>query len=258
MATQYANGKIVTDGLILALNAADRNSYVSGSTTWFDLTANNFTCSLVNGPAFNSSNSGNIIFDGVDDYANAIPSSYSLVTGSIIMFISHSLQNYYLSYYDRPNSRGSAYTGIIPTGIVQVGVTYNGTNHFFHINGNTYQADIFGVYAYDSVTPQSAGLFGRARNDSGTSDNVYTYNFSMIPTSSGYSGTPNANTFFENFTTSSLGFYSYTQCIIGKLPAVTRPRNFTGKIYNLNVYSKPLTDQEVLQNYNAQKSRFNL
>lgn len=41
MATQYANGKIVTDGLVLCLDAADRNSYVSGSTTWFDLSGNN-------------------------------------------------------------------------------------------------------------------------------------------------------------------------------------------------------------------------
>jgi hypothetical protein len=258
MATQYANGKIVTSGLVLALNAADRNSYVSGSTTWNDLSGNGNNGTLINGPAFSYTNNGSIVFDGIDDYANAIPASYSLTTGSITMFISHSLQNYYLCYYDRPNSKGSAYTGIVPTGIVQVGVTYNGTNHFFHINGNTYQANILGIYAYDSVTPQSAGLFGRSRSDSGTSDNVYTYNFSMIPTSSGYSGTPNANTFFENFTTSSAGFFSYVQCIIGKLPAVSRPRNFSGRIYNINVYSKPLSSQEILQNYNAQKSRFNL
>ena len=37
MATQYANGKIVTDGLVLALNAADGNSYPGSGTTWTDI-----------------------------------------------------------------------------------------------------------------------------------------------------------------------------------------------------------------------------
>ena len=66
----FNNGPtIVTNGLVLALDAGDKNSYVSGSTTWFDLTGvNNGT--LVNGPTFNSGSGGSIVFDGVDDYVN--------------------------------------------------------------------------------------------------------------------------------------------------------------------------------------------
>jgi len=52
MATQYAFGKIITDGLVLCLDAADRNSYVSGSTTWFDVAGSN-NGTLTNGPTFN-------------------------------------------------------------------------------------------------------------------------------------------------------------------------------------------------------------
>jgi hypothetical protein len=34
----FSNGPtVVTNGLVLSLDAGDRNSYVSGSTTWFDL-----------------------------------------------------------------------------------------------------------------------------------------------------------------------------------------------------------------------------
>jgi hypothetical protein len=33
---------------------------------------------------------------------------------------------------------------------------------------------------------------------------------------------------------------------------------FSGNIYNTLIYNKALSPQEVLQNYNAQKSRFNL
>jgi hypothetical protein len=33
---------------------------------------------------------------------------------------------------------------------------------------------------------------------------------------------------------------------------------FTGNIYNVHIYNRALSSQEVLQNYNALKSRFNL
>ncbi len=68
MATQFAFGKIVTDGLVLALDAADRNSYPGSGTTWTDLSINKSNSTLTNSPIFNSSNGGSIVFDGVDDY----------------------------------------------------------------------------------------------------------------------------------------------------------------------------------------------
>jgi len=52
MALQYANGKIVTSGLILALDASDRNSYVSGSTTWTDVSGNGWGGSLIGSASF--------------------------------------------------------------------------------------------------------------------------------------------------------------------------------------------------------------
>ena len=70
MSTQYANGKIVTAGLVLALDAADRNSYVSGSTVWNDVSGNGNNGTLTNGPTFNSGSGGSIVFDGVNDYVN--------------------------------------------------------------------------------------------------------------------------------------------------------------------------------------------
>ena len=40
MATIYSP-KIVTNGLVLALNAADKNSYKGSGTVWKDLSGNN-------------------------------------------------------------------------------------------------------------------------------------------------------------------------------------------------------------------------
>lgn len=60
--------KIVTDGLALALDAADLNSYIGSGTTWKDLSGNRNNGLLVNGPSFSSANGGSIVFDGIDDY----------------------------------------------------------------------------------------------------------------------------------------------------------------------------------------------
>lgn len=62
------SSKIVVDGLVLNLDSGNPNSYISGSTTWNDLTYNKNNGTLINGPTFNSNNCGSIVFDGVNDY----------------------------------------------------------------------------------------------------------------------------------------------------------------------------------------------
>jgi hypothetical protein len=62
-------GNIVTSGLVLNLDAANPRSYPPpyNGTTWTDLAGSNNGI-LTNGPTFNSSNGGSIVFDGVDDF----------------------------------------------------------------------------------------------------------------------------------------------------------------------------------------------
>ena len=59
--------KISTDGLVLALDTANRKSYPGSGTVWNDLSGNGNNGSLINGPTFNGANGGSIVFDGVDD-----------------------------------------------------------------------------------------------------------------------------------------------------------------------------------------------
>lgn len=69
--------RIITDGLILHLDAADRNSYPGSGTIWYDLVGQrNFN--LLNGPTYDSSNGGCLVFDGVDDYAQNSPTDTAL------------------------------------------------------------------------------------------------------------------------------------------------------------------------------------
>ena len=67
MAFRYSP-KIVTDGLIFYIDAGNPKSYVSGSTTWYNLIDTVTTATLINSPSFDSSNAGSIVFDGVNDY----------------------------------------------------------------------------------------------------------------------------------------------------------------------------------------------
>ena len=70
MSTAEGGGNIVTDGLVLYLDAANTKSIVSGSTTWNDLSRSNSNGRLLNGPIFDSGNGGNIVFDGSSNYVS--------------------------------------------------------------------------------------------------------------------------------------------------------------------------------------------
>ena len=74
--------RIVTDGLVLYLDAANNRSYPGTGTTWSDLVGSN-NGTLNNGPTFSGANGGSIVFDGSDDYINmgdilSAPSSLSI------------------------------------------------------------------------------------------------------------------------------------------------------------------------------------
>jgi hypothetical protein len=73
--------KIVTNGLVLCLDASDKKSYPGTGTTWFDRSGNGNNGTLVGGPTYSSTNGGAIILDGVDDYVkNDTP---TLPTGNV-------------------------------------------------------------------------------------------------------------------------------------------------------------------------------
>jgi len=72
---------IVANGLVFNVDAGDSTSYPGTGTTWTDLSGNGNNGTLINGgPAFNSADGGNLIFDGVNDYVsfgNIMPSTYT-------------------------------------------------------------------------------------------------------------------------------------------------------------------------------------
>ena len=124
MATNYNYfGNLVTNGLVLDLDAAKLASYPGSGTTWRDISGNNLTGSLVNGPTFSGiGKSASIVFDGTNDecnIGNVLFNSASATTIDLWVNIpSMAVGNYIMS-------KGSAgdgihtfilYTGLGPSG----------------------------------------------------------------------------------------------------------------------------------------------
>jgi hypothetical protein len=68
---------VPTSGLQLWLDAGNLDSYPGTGTTWYDLSNQGNNMTLVNGPTYNQTNGGVIIFDGIDDYAQRTLSNCS-------------------------------------------------------------------------------------------------------------------------------------------------------------------------------------
>lgn len=79
---------IITNGLIIQLDASNSSSYPGTGTTWFDISSTN-NGTLVNGPTFTNIAPKYFNFDGIDDYVN-IPDTAAIrpsVDGSVTAII---------------------------------------------------------------------------------------------------------------------------------------------------------------------------
>jgi hypothetical protein len=220
---------IVTNGLVLNLDAGFTPSYSTSGTTWYDLSYNGNNTLLTNGPTFNGSNGGSIVFDGINDYVDFnVPSLGTIVTVEMWCKID------------------SGYSGKMFFGWNNYDVWCQGGN----LGYNTFNSDVYGI---SSSSVSSLGLVNNWKHYifEMRSDVSYTNNKIYI---NGLSQTLSQQLSSEN--SGSRNFSNGN----GRISA---PRSANG--YNMpmscaafKVYNRALSSTEVLQNYNAQKSRFGL
>jgi hypothetical protein len=236
MATQYANGKIVTSGLILSLDASDRNSYPGSGFDWKDLSGNN-----------------NNFYTNTFTYDNSTKSFTNNVEENDSRFIHR--------YNNIDSTEFSTYT---------LNLTFN---RFNSLNSTPKillgQYNIFGTSALLTLAIgiDSPDILYISPNS--IIENLDWSPISTISTNTNYILTISSNQ-VSNITT-----YYLNGVYIGSIPTFTTVQqvaiggdaytqffggfySFLGRIYNYRLYNRVLSAQEVLQNYNAQKSRFNL
>jgi hypothetical protein len=229
---EYPN--IVTDGLVLNVDAGFVGSYPTTGTTLYDLSGNANNGALINGPTFNSANSGSIVFDGVDDYGrvtncvNALPQDITIevwlkgtidpfnnafeiggggssIANELVARGSNGALNYlqYFSWYEKTDLTTNNFISIVPNAGMPISPTQF-SQHVVWLKGD------------------------------------------------GTSGTYlNGSLFASNATPTS-----FTRWYIAY-----RDLYFGFGIENIaviRIYNRALPAQEVLQNYNAQKGRFGL
>jgi len=226
MATQYSFGQIVTNGLALALDAADLNSYVSGSTTWVDVSRNNNNGTLINGPIFDSGSIKNILFDGTNDYVRTPYSGSD--TGNYtfsVWALNPTISDKVCLNRGRDGSGAgwSAVAGFSVTGQLQASVVVGGSQQNA-IGGN------YSTNTWYNIT----GVW-----QSGVSLSLYV------------NGVFITKTIIVATTLRS----STDGWVLGSL---TSGAFYNMRAANARVYNRVLSDSEILQNYNAQKSRFGL
>jgi hypothetical protein len=242
MATQYAFGKIVTDGLVLCLDAADRNSYVSGSTIWSNVAGvNNGT--LVNGPTFNTGSGGNIVFDGVDDYVDCGNISTTILSNN--QFTS----NYWFRMTG--TARGDLF-GIKNFNTPQDDIgffidTDNKLYGYFRVQGTVTNNGVGPGYASISTTTFLRNTIYNITFGKDASQKIFMY----------VNGVLDNNTYSTITNTATVATTPFW-IASNKTGPTTPAAAFAGNIYSNQTYNRALSASEVAQNYNAQKSRFGL
>jgi hypothetical protein len=206
----------------LHLDGGSLDSYPQTGTTWYDLSGNSQTATLVNGPSYNSTGPS-IGFDGTDDYAQISSNSlFNFGTGDFTLeawVYPQSFSNYF-HIIAMPNQDSFALKAEVNTGNI----------YFYSPTFDTYGSTsgwtlTLNTWNYVSMTRNSSVAYAYLNAVSKGSKSSFTNSFS--------NNTVNIHNGFPN---------EFVPALFGAV----------------RVYNRALSSTEITQNYNAQKSRFGL
>jgi hypothetical protein len=242
----------ITNGLIFYVDAANVKSYPGSGTTWTDLSSTAITGSLTNGPTFNSANGGSVVFDGTNDH---------ITFGNNLNF--EITSPFTVSTWFRTTRTGEFVGVIAGKNKLQVSpADYTGYSIGMNVvSGSSTNAGKFGVVF---VSSPFVGLSNVMRiqtsasyNDGNWTNGVITYNGS---------GNRSGMTIYINGTSPATESYDSNSISgtmittasfqLGARDGTQQP--FSGSIGQVSVFNRALSSDEVLQNYESTRERFNL
>jgi len=221
MAVGY-NPRIVTDGLVLALDAGNTKSYPGSGTTWTDLSGNGNNGTL-NGPTYSD---GSIVFDGINDYISLVDNLGDP-------------QQFSVSFWCYPTElnvdAGNNYRRIFLT----LGSTTNTTNVILIEQGGNIS---FRIPGGSTDNFQASGFSGI--NQWGYVTCVYNQSHRQI--------------YFNGVFKSQLAEAGVTVDFGSPQIVDTSNQIFKGNIAIFKIYNRALTASEIQQNFNALRGRFGI
>ena len=216
--------KVVTDGLVLYLDAANPLSYANGSTKWKDLSRGRNNGTLVNG--VNHTN-GQFSFDGTNQYIEfgQVPSLQFTGDFSATCWFKKDTSQSFKGLFGNANYRAGGFH-----------VALFSNNFYFTINNDTTEQGT--GFSSQHVLADNQWYYGVGTFSNGT---MTTYvNGEVTNSRSSVTMTESINPFRVG--TSPQGGWNFLD----------------GSIAMAAVYNRALSASEVLQNYNALKGRFGL
>jgi hypothetical protein len=186
---------------------------------------------LTNGPTFNSGNGGSIVFDGSNDQINLNTnfsgSTENNVTVEAIIWCNISQNSkIFTANYTQISS---------PTGFA-LGISDSTNNVVKWFTGNLGSTNT--IFSTTSLVNQQ--YYHVVGTYNGSTKSLYINGYLEATTNI-------SNAINNTSTVSSVGYLRYTNL-----------QHFNGRISLTKVYNRALSAQEILQNYNATKSRFGL
>lgn len=240
-----SNVKVVTDQLRIYYDAGQLRSYSGSGVSIFNLAGISDTGTLTNGPTFNSSNGGSIVFDRTDDYLVSTSQSNINLSPST---------GYTIGSWVYPEFTAADFTEQIAAPIAQRGNPTDQSDVHFRLalGYNSFgMGAIRGiVWGYDAFN--SFGFIGTTNR---WTNNAWNY---IVTAHSGSSVKMWVNGSHIGTLTGRASYdrnnanHRYTVSV-----QTTNINNrYRGRMSITHAYNKQLTDAEVLQNYNAVKSRY--
>jgi hypothetical protein len=248
----FSNGpRIITDGLVLSLDAADRNSYPGTGNVWYDLSGNNYH--FIGSGSYGFSN-GAIVFNRNNATNTGTLFSLSNIPNALKIenFLSSSFT---IETWIQPQTVSSSLFDA--TEATQAIVAWPG----FH---NTQRIEQNGT-VFASVWNSARTIEFLNNTSSLVSTITYNHLVGVVNRSSNQS-LGYINGILSNLTgsippptmTSAQGSPANFLSIGAARNTSTFRWFYTGSIAIVKLYNRALSADEILQNYNTQKSRFGL
>jgi len=233
--TRFLGENIVTNGLVSYLDAGYGTSYPTTGTTWFDVSGYGRNGTLTNGPTYSNVSGGTIVFDGTDDYVTL--GTQSFITNDFTVNLWYNLNTNTTKEHFLFSVGYSSGNSFLITANSNLGSSQTLSSYYVNPSGNATGRTI------NSITVGNTVLVNLTYTRNNGLNVIYINGVEQT-----------SRTFTE-----SLSLGSSLQYILG----YAIPRNKTtaylqGNIYISQVYNRSLTQSEILQNFNAQKSRFGL
>ena len=236
----FFSPNVVTDGLVFAVDAANKKSYPGSGTTWTDLAGSN-NGTLINGPTFDSGDGGSIVFDGANDYAEMGIATDFVPTNDMTIDAWINIEAYDSCICMSPNTAGgNEVIFYIPISTTSTWIAKRLSCTFDNSDGAS------GAWPTSNTDiPLSTWVHVCLVRD-GANANFY-YNGAADGTGTRGTGTLAYATGQPLYLGTDTDGGSF---ITGNY--------LEGKISNFKLYNRALSASEILQNYNALKSRFGL